>query len=40
MVRKLKSMGVDFDENTVVINPCPDDDPDTMRNAGIPVLDF
>ena len=40
VVRKLRTMGVDFDGNTISINPREDDDADTMRDGGIPVLPF
>jgi hypothetical protein len=33
VLRKLKSMGVDFDENTISINPRPDGDADGVRQG-------
>lgn len=40
VVRRLRTMGVDFDENTISINPREDDDAETMRDSGIPIMPF
>ncbi|HLN98724.1 MAG TPA: hypothetical protein VK208_09710 [Pyrinomonadaceae bacterium] len=40
VARRLRSTGVDFDENTISINPREDDDAETMRDGGIPILPF
>jgi hypothetical protein len=40
VARRLKSIGVGFDENTISINPRDEDDADVMRDGGIPVLKF
>ena len=40
VIRKLTTIGVDFDANTLSINPRDDKDADAMRDGGIPNAPF